>query len=66
LRANPKDLDEVVKELEKTINAFDKEPVGFNVAELFQDFDGIPHDNEIKRLLNLLQEVKVNVMRKEG
>jgi|GEM_PF-6919669 len=63
---NREDLDEVVKELERTINAIDKEPVGFNVPELFQDFEDIKHESEIKKKLDLLQEVKVKAMPKGG
>jgi len=64
----PKDLDEVVTELENTINAFDfdEKPVGFDVPELFQDFGGIKHESKIKTKLDLLQKVKVKAMPKRG
>lgn len=51
------DLNEVVEELKKAINAVDKEPVGFDVSEPFHDFENVKDDDEIKRLLDHLQLV---------
>lgn len=53
-----KDLDEVVEELNKAINAVVKEPVGFDDPDVFQDFEDIKQqENEINRLLERLREV---------
>ena len=61
LRAGKKnkreDLNKVAKELEETLNTFVAKPVGFDVPELFQDFENVKDDNEIKRLLERLREV---------